>query len=72
LPSALKHSNVAPIHSPPENVQPLIASGSSNKEIAAALGTAEATLKNQASSIFVKVRDRTRAVLRAIELGVLY
>jgi DNA-binding NarL/FixJ family response regulator len=51
----------------------LIASGASNKEIADALGTAEATVKNQASSIFGKlgVRDRTRAVLRAIELGVL-
>jgi DNA-binding NarL/FixJ family response regulator len=51
----------------------LMASGSSNKEIAQALGTAEATVKNQASSIFMKlgVRDRTRAVLRAIELGVL-
>ena len=42
-------------------------------EIADALGTAEATVKNQASSIFSKlgVRDRTRAVLRAIELGVI-
>lgn len=51
----------------------LIASGASNKEIADALGTAEATVKNQASSIFMKlgVRDRTRAVLRAIELGLL-
>jgi DNA-binding NarL/FixJ family response regulator len=51
----------------------LMASGSSNKEIAAALGTAEATVKNQASSIFAKlgVRDRTRAVLRAIEIGAL-
>jgi DNA-binding NarL/FixJ family response regulator len=51
----------------------LIASGRSNKEIADALGTAEATVKNQASSIFGKlgVRDRTRAVLRAVELGVL-
>jgi DNA-binding NarL/FixJ family response regulator len=51
----------------------LIANGSSNREIAAMLGTAEATVKNQASSIFGKlgVRDRTRAVLRAIELGVL-
>jgi len=51
----------------------LMASGASNKEIADALGTAEATVKNQASAIFMKlgVRDRTRAVLRAIELGVL-
>ena len=42
----------------------LIASGRSNREIADALGTAEATVKNQASSIFSKlgVRDRTRAV----------
>jgi DNA-binding NarL/FixJ family response regulator len=49
----------------------LIAAGSSNKEIALALGTAEGTVKNQASSIFSKlgVRDRTRAVLKAIELG---
>ena len=51
----------------------LMASGASNKEIAEALGTAEATVKNQASNIFNKlgVRDRTRAVLRAIELGML-
>lgn len=51
----------------------LIASGQSNREIAETLGTAEATVKNQASSIFGKlgVRDRTRAVLRAIELGVI-
>jgi DNA-binding NarL/FixJ family response regulator len=50
-----------------------IAAGQSNREISVALGTAEATVKNQASSIFGKlgVRDRTRAVLRAIELGVL-
>jgi DNA-binding NarL/FixJ family response regulator len=49
----------------------LIAAGSSNREIALALGTAEGTVKNQASSIFSKlgVRDRTRAVLKAIELG---
>jgi hypothetical protein len=35
------------------------------------LGTAEGTVKNHASSILSKlgVRDRTRAVLRALELG---
>ncbi|HYQ02243.1 MAG TPA: response regulator transcription factor [Polyangiaceae bacterium] len=51
----------------------LIAAGHSNKQISVAFGTAEATVKNQASSILNKlgVRDRTRAVLRAIELGVL-
>ncbi len=51
----------------------LIAAGHSNKEISVAFGTAEATVKNQTSSILNKlgVRDRTRAVLRAIELGIL-
>ena len=51
----------------------LIARGLSNREIAQALGTAEGTVKNQASSILSKlgVRDRTRAVLRAMELGCL-
>ena len=50
-----------------------IARGMSNREIADALGTAEGTVKNQASSILQKlgVRDRTRAVLRAAELGLL-
>jgi DNA-binding NarL/FixJ family response regulator len=51
----------------------LMAGGSSNREIAEALGTAEGTVKNHASSVFSKlgVRDRTRAVLRGIELGVI-
>ncbi len=45
----------------------------SNKEIAHALGTAEGTIKNQVSSILSKlgVRDRTRAVLKALESGLL-
>jgi DNA-binding NarL/FixJ family response regulator len=49
----------------------LMAGGYSNKEIANALGTAEGTIKNHASSILSKlgVRDRTRAVLKALELG---
>jgi DNA-binding NarL/FixJ family response regulator len=49
----------------------LIAGGYSNREIAGALGTAEGTIKNHASSILSKlgVRDRTRAVLKALELG---
>jgi DNA-binding NarL/FixJ family response regulator len=51
----------------------LIARGLSNREIAEALGTAEGTVKNQASSVLAKlgVRDRTRAALRALELGLL-
>jgi DNA-binding NarL/FixJ family response regulator len=49
----------------------LMAGGYSNREIAEALGTAEGTVKNHASSILSKlgVRDRTRAVLKALEKG---
>ena len=49
----------------------LMAGGYCNREIADALGTAEGTVKNHASSILSKlgVRDRTRAVLKALELG---
>jgi DNA-binding NarL/FixJ family response regulator len=51
----------------------LMAGGYSNREIAATLDTAEGTVKNQVSSILSKigVRDRTRAVLRAIESGLI-
>ena len=63
---------------PPDRLTPreveivrLMAGGFSNREIADALGTAEGTVKNQISSILSKlgVRDRTRAVLKALELG---
>ena len=49
----------------------LMAAGQSNREISTALGTSEGTVKNHVSSILSKlgVRDRTRAVLRALELG---
>jgi len=49
----------------------LMAGGYSNREIAEALGTSEGTVKNHASSILSKlgVRDRTRAVLKGLELG---
>ena len=51
----------------------LMAGGYSNREIAEALGTAEGTVKNHVSSILAKfgVRDRTRALLKALESGVL-
>jgi DNA-binding NarL/FixJ family response regulator len=49
----------------------LMAGGYSNREIAGVFSTAEGTVKNQVSSILGKmgVRDRTRAVLKAIEAG---
>ena len=47
----------------------LVAGGMTNREIASAFSVAEGTVKNQVSSILAKlgVRDRTLAVLRAIE-----
>ncbi len=47
----------------------LMAGGYSNREIAAALDIAERTVKNHVSSVLAKlyVRDRTRAVLKALE-----
>lgn len=49
----------------------LVVSGRSNTEIAALLGNSEGVIKNHCSAIFSKmgVRDRTQAVLRAIDLG---
>ncbi len=49
----------------------LVASGRSNTEIASVLGNSEGVIKNHCSAIFSKmgVRDRTQAVLRAIDLG---
>jgi len=51
----------------------LMAGGYNNREIAEALGTAEGTVKNHASTILSKlgVRDRTRAVLKALELDLI-
>jgi len=51
----------------------LMARGYNNREIADALAIAEGTVKNYVSSVLAKmgVRDRTRAVLKAIESGLL-
>jgi DNA-binding NarL/FixJ family response regulator len=45
--------------------------GYSNQEISDAVGVSEGTVKNHVSSILSKlgVRDRTRAVLKALDLG---
>jgi DNA-binding NarL/FixJ family response regulator len=57
----------------PLEIMQLMAAGYSNKEIAAALYKSEGTVKNQCSAILAKlgVRDRTRAVLLALELGLI-
>lgn len=51
----------------------LVAAGYSNKEIAKALNLSAGTVKNHVSSILSKMglRDRTRAVLKALELGLI-
>lgn len=51
----------------------LMARGHSNREISDALTITEGTVKNYVSGILAKmgVRDRTRAVLKALETGIL-
>ena len=51
----------------------LVAAGHSNPQIAAALFIGEATVKTHLLHVFEKldVSDRTRAVTRAMELGLL-
>jgi DNA-binding NarL/FixJ family response regulator len=65
---------------PPEPLTPretevlrLLSGGYSNREIAAAMFLAEGTVKNHVSAVLLKlgVRDRTRAVLRGLELGLI-
>ena len=49
----------------------LFSAGLSNREIGEALGVVEGTVKNHVHNILQKlgVRDRNRAMLKAIELG---
>lgn len=71
--AAVGHAEPEPITPREREVLRLLAAGYSNREIARALLLAEGTVKNHVSSILTKmaVRDRTRAVLKAAERGLL-
>ncbi len=79
LKSLRTHGGEAPLEQPEPlteretEVLRLLAGGYSNKEIARALELSEGTVKNHVSSILSKMglRDRTRAVLKALELGLI-
>ena len=62
---------IEPLTARETEVMRLVAGGCSNREIAEALGAAEATVKVHVSSILSKlgVRDRVQAVLRVLEHG---
>lgn len=64
---------VEPLSEREHEILRLLASGASNKEIAAALFIAEGTVKNHVTNILGKlsVRDRTQAALKAKELGLI-
>lgn len=78
---ALERSNVAfesadlpePLTDREKTVLRLLAGGYSNHEIGDLLAITEGTVKNHISNVLSKlgVRDRTRAVMRAIDLGLI-
>jgi DNA-binding NarL/FixJ family response regulator len=78
---ALGESNVAfdsaelpePLTDREKTILRLLAGGYSNKEISELLNISDGTVKNHISNLLSKlgVRDRTRAVLKAIDLGVI-
>lgn len=80
LRAAAEHGTQTPALSSPERLTTrereilrLLAAGYSNGEIASALHLATGTVKNHVSNLLLKlgVRDRTRAVLRALDQGLL-
>jgi len=64
---------VEPLSNRELEILALVANGSSNKEIGAALFIAEGTVKNHLTNILGKLgaRDRTQAALKARELGLI-
>ena len=78
---ALEKSNVAfdsaelpePLTEREKTILRLLAGGYSNREISQLLNIMDGTVKNHISSVLSKlgVRDRTRAVLKAIDLGLI-
>jgi DNA-binding NarL/FixJ family response regulator len=64
---------VVPLSDRELEVVRLLAQGSSNREIAAAMFLAEGTVKNHVTNVLAKLgaRDRTQAALRARALGLL-
>jgi len=78
---ALEKSNVAfesaalpePLTDREKTILRLLAGGYSNREISELLDISDGTVKNHMSNLLAKlgVRDRTRAVLKAIDLGVI-
>jgi len=65
------HTLVEPLSNREFEILHLVATGASNKEIAATLVITEGTVKNHVTNILGKlgVRDRTQAALKAKELG---
>ncbi len=70
---APENDSIEPLTTRETEVIRLMAGGYSNREIASALHKSEGTIKNHVSNILAKlgVRDRTRAVLKALEHGLL-
>ena len=73
LPRAPEPTLAEPLTPRETEVLRLMAAACTNREIAEALGTAEGTAKIHVSNILAKLgaRDRTQAVLRALEGGIL-
>jgi DNA-binding NarL/FixJ family response regulator len=71
-PEDARLDRVDPLTSREVEILRLVVGGYANREIAAALYLSEGTVKNYVSRILEKlgVRDRTRAALRGLELGI--